>query len=275
MLYSKFSINKVEWLDLVFENRNQSYGAYVLRKESGNYLMKALIISSVFFIGMLLVLFSSFWLKDSLMGKINSKEHISDPILKLTEVSFNKKEQPPLAVSKSAPKVKQTQSLPPRVVNDAFVKTDPPTTEKLMNTIIGPSTTEGTTSIDANVLPGTNQTGDGNGFGEENNELLNVASVDQMPEFPGGMQAWSKFLNRNLSYPTLAQQNDITGRVIVSFVVEKNGEISNLKILQGIGAGCDEEALRVIKKSPLWKPGLQNGKAVRVSYVIPIVFRMN
>lgn len=111
----------------------------------------------------------------------------------------------------------------------------------------------------------------------ENNPdvLYNSGGVEILPEFPGGMAAWNKFLSKNLKYPSIAQENGVMGRVTVSFVVEKNGEITAIKVMRGIGAGCDEEAIRVIKKSPFWKPGFQNGKAVRVSYVIPIVFQMN
>jgi protein TonB len=96
-----------------------------------------------------------------------------------------------------------------------------------------------------------------------------------MPEFVGGMDAWAKFLGKNLRYPVQARDEGIQGRVTVSFVVEKNGELSNVKVLKGIGYGCDEEAIRVIKKSPFWKPGFQNGRPVRVSYVMPIVFRLD
>jgi protein TonB len=134
----------------------------------------------------------------------------------------------------------------------------------------GKAITSGTNSSEGKVISGT-ETGDGN----NGNEILNVNFVEQMPEFPGGMVAWGKFLNKNLNYPSMAKDANVTGRVTVSFVVEKNGEITDVKILRGIGAGCDEEAIRVIKKSPLWKAGIQNGRPVRVSYVMPIVFRLD
>lgn len=106
-------------------------------------------------------------------------------------------------------------------------------------------------------------------------EALDAEFIDIMPEFLGGVAAWNKYLANNLRYPAIALENGTTGRFTVSFVVETNGEITHLKVLGAIGDGCDEEALRVIKKSPFWKPGSQNGKAVRVSYVIPILFQMN
>jgi TonB family protein len=100
--------------------------------------------------------------------------------------------------------------------------------------------------------------------------------VEQMPEYPGGFSAMSAFLAKNIEYPEQAKKEKITGRVFVSFVVEKNGEVSNVKILRGIGGGCDEEALRVVSKMPKWKPGKDdNGNSARVQYNLPIKFALD
>jgi protein TonB len=86
----------------------------------------------------------------------------------------------------------------------------------------------------------------------------------------------SAFLAKNIEYPEQAKKEKITGRVFVSFVVEKNGEVSNVKILRGIGGGCDEEALRVVSKMPKWKPGKDDyGNSVRVQYNLPIKFALD
>ncbi len=98
--------------------------------------------------------------------------------------------------------------------------------------------------------------------------------VDEMPMFPGGEAAMMKFVANNVKYPQEAKDNDISGRVFISFVVEKDGSVSNVKVMKGIGGGCDEEAVRVIKGMPKWKPGKQDGKPVRVSYMMPIVFKL-
>ncbi|GAB3945486.1 M56 family metallopeptidase [Spirosoma harenae] len=98
--------------------------------------------------------------------------------------------------------------------------------------------------------------------------------VEQVPEFPGGMQALSQYLARNLRYPKEAQQNRIQGRVFVKFVVSQQGDIQDLHILKGIGSGCDEEAVRVISQMPKWKPGRQQGRAVAVQYNLPINFQL-
>jgi TonB family protein len=96
--------------------------------------------------------------------------------------------------------------------------------------------------------------------------------VEEVPSFPGGEQALKKFLSDNIQYPLLAKENGIQGTVYASFLVDKNGRIGNIKIIRGIGGGCDEEALRVLKKMPDWIPGKQNGKSVRVLFNLPIYF---
>ncbi len=99
-------------------------------------------------------------------------------------------------------------------------------------------------------------------------------SVESAPEFPGGIEAFYRFLNKNTHYPLQAQKNGTQGKVIVQFVVERDGSLTDLKVVRGLGDGCDEEAIRVVKLSPLWKPGMQNGKPVRVQYNVPITFTL-
>lgn len=99
--------------------------------------------------------------------------------------------------------------------------------------------------------------------------------VEQMPEFPGGSGALRDFLDQNIQYPEKAKENGTQGRVIVKFVVRADGRITNAEIIRGIGDGCDEEALRVIGKMPLWKPGKQNGKAVDIFYTLPLTFQLD
>ncbi len=99
--------------------------------------------------------------------------------------------------------------------------------------------------------------------------------VKPMPQYPGGDQARNKYLMENIKYPEAAKKQDIQGTVYVSFVVEKDGTVSNVKILRGIGGGCDEEALRVVKGMPKWKPGIYKGKPARVLFNMPIYFKLN
>ena len=104
-------------------------------------------------------------------------------------------------------------------------------------------------------------------------EIFTVVEND--PEFPGGMEALYKYLSENIKYPQIAKENNITGRVFVTFVVEKDGSISNPRVLRDIGGGCGAEAVRVVKAMPRWKAGKQRGKAVRVQFNLPVTFDLN
>ncbi|MBQ9546275.1 MAG: energy transducer TonB [Bacteroidales bacterium] len=107
---------------------------------------------------------------------------------------------------------------------------------------------------------------------EVEEEIFTVVEND--PEFPGGMEALYKYLLTSIKYPTIAKENNITGRVYVTFVVEKDGSIANPRILRDIGGGCGQEAIRVVKAMPKWKPGKQRGKAVRVQFNLPVSFNL-
>ena len=98
--------------------------------------------------------------------------------------------------------------------------------------------------------------------------------VESMPEFPGGPGKMMEYSARNIKYPAMARESGIQGRVFVNFVVEPDGSVSNVKVLRGIGGGCDEEAVRVVESMPKWTPGRQRGKAVRVSFNLPVRFTL-
>lgn len=281
MFNSKFNVNRIEWLDLVFENRNQSYGAYVLRKESGNYLRNAVIIAVFLFAGSIVI--------SSVVSKISNKlknavvaAEKPDDIFKVTKVDILKppavkipKTNEVIAKPIQSQRFNQVNYKTPHVVIDTKPTEDLPDISILKKSLIGSETVTSGADAPSNAN-GTNAQASGNisrDVGDK--DVFSTADfLEKYPEFPGGMQAWQKFLSKNLRYPYLAQENQISGRVFVSFIVERNGEITDIKIVRGIGGGCDEEALRVIKKSPLWTPGFQNGRAVRVAYTIPIYFKM-
>lgn len=107
---------------------------------------------------------------------------------------------------------------------------------------------------------------------EETDEIFTIVEENAMPQ--GGMPAFYKYLVDNMRYPALARRNNIEGKVLVQFVVGKDGAISDVKVLKGIGAGCDQEAVRVMEKAPSWKPGKQRGKAVRQRCIIPLSFQL-
>ena len=99
--------------------------------------------------------------------------------------------------------------------------------------------------------------------------------VEEFPSFPGGEEALYKYLSDNLQYPDMARDNNITGKVVIRFVVEKDGSITKASIAREIGGGCGKEALRVVNSMPKWKPGKQSGKAVRTEFTLPVDFQLN
>ena len=109
---------------------------------------------------------------------------------------------------------------------------------------------------------------------EEPEEQQIFQVVEEMPEFPGGMGECLKFLGKNIKYPTISQENGVQGRVIIQFVVNKDGSIVDPVVVRGVDPYLDKEALRVVKTMPKWKPGKQRGKAVRVKYTVPVTFKL-
>lgn len=99
--------------------------------------------------------------------------------------------------------------------------------------------------------------------------------AESMPSYPGGLKAFYKFYKKKMRYPAKARSLGIEGRVTLSFIIDTDGSLTDIKVLKGIGAGCDEEAIRVLKKMPKWNPGKQRGKAVKVQMSIPINFQLN
>lgn len=112
---------------------------------------------------------------------------------------------------------------------------------------------------------------DGSSSNEEG-EIFQI--VEEMPDFPGGTSELVLFLENNLNYPPGALESGVQGSVFVNFIVEPDGHLSNVKVLRSLGSGCDEEAIRLVTSMPNWKPGKQRGTAVRVSYILPIKFKL-
>ena len=110
---------------------------------------------------------------------------------------------------------------------------------------------------------------------EESAEEMQIFMVvESMPEYPGGEAALYKYLAENIKYPQMAKESGIQGRVFVTFVVERDGRVTDVRVLRGIGGGCDEEAIRVVESMPKWTPGKQRGKSVRVQYNLPVKFTL-
>jgi len=274
---SNFASNlyKSEWIDLVFKNRNQSYGAYSLRAASSGITLKALLLTVPVFI--LIV-----------AGPNIYKRLWPDAVVPMETYRVIDVAEPPLAIKPEEKKIIQPKSepLPEKVkmvkltANIAVVK-DPVNDEKpvmideLKDAVIGQVTQAGE-STQASAAPVVS-TGGGNGLAApvEDTHIYDASGIDAYPEFEGGMAAWAKFIQRNLRYPYAAQEKEVQGKVFLSFVVEIDGSITDVTLIKGIGAGCDEEAVRVIKKSPKWKPGQQQNRKVRVRYTMPLSFQLS
>jgi protein TonB len=270
MLTSKFDLYRAEWLDLVFDKRNKAYGAYELRQHYAKNTISAMAITFL----ATGVLFGAALIFRS--APVMPDHHI---IVHLTQVA------PPVAPPKKQeplPPVKRTQAPPPQVATTIFV---PPVvvdeTQHHVETppaIINIQGQIGQTTVKGPVTEGppVNVPGDG---GPPNPapdvSIHNIAGLDVMPEPVGGEAAWAKFLNKNLNYPAEEREQGISGRVIMSFVIEKDGHLTDIKVVRSAGDDFDKEALRVLKLAKAWKPGMQNGQPVRVSYMIPISFQIS
>ncbi len=250
-----------ERTELVFEHRNKAYGAYPIRRGYQKTTAAALLISlGLFLIG----------LGTPILVKMLSKDDASK-IEKPVEVTVNLKEPPPLDKNEPPPPppppppptIETVKFTPPVVVDREVEEDQPPPQEKLSETNVGVVTQEG--DDNATELPPEPVVAD-----PDEGKVFQY--VEEMPTFQGGEEAMYSYLQKNIKFPALARENGISGRVFVSFIVDKDGKISGVEVLRGIGGGCDEEAVRVIKSMPPWKPGKQNGRPVTVQFRMPVNF---
>lgn len=257
----KINIFSDEWVEIVFSNKNQQYGAYDLRKSSAKRHARALLIAvSVFLFAIL---------SPILIKQLNAlKKHEGNTrVTVLDNVNLKKPEkeiEKPI-VPPPPPVRNQIKFVPPVIKKDEEVVEEPP----IINAVVqkaeaAVSTADVKGNTDAPEVAPTPVV--------ENEEPF--VAVEQMPEFEGGERALSNFIQANFRYPVIALENGISGKVIVRFVVNKDGEISQVSVLRGIGYGCDEEAMRIVKRMPHWKPGKQGGRSVPVWFTLPIAFQI-
>lgn len=272
MLNTKFDLYKSEWLDLVFDDRNKAYGAYDLRHHYAGTLNKAMAIAFASVISLALIL--GFALRKEPV-EIYKQTIVDLPVLPPPPAKVEpKKPDPvkPLQPAKQLPAAATTKFVTV-VVTDKPVTEEPPKIKELTGNV-GPTTTAGVDGPPQ--IPDEPKTGGiGTAPAGNGNEIVPAGiGLEVNPEPYGGMAAFGKFLGRALHFPAQAQDANVSGRVIMSFVIEKNGELSNITVVRGAGYGFDEEAMRVLKLAKAWKPGIQNGQPVRVRYTIPINFQL-
>ncbi len=263
---AKTNIFDSKWVDLVFTGRNKNYGAYVLRKEGDGNTIKGIILSIVLFTASISAPVVLNYLKSQLPEENVVKV---DDVTTLEEPPPIDKNEPPPPPTEPPPPLKSTVKFtPPEIKPDEEVPEDeePPIQEEMKDKDAGVTTVEGDPNgVDASLTEG----GDGDGEAP-------LTFAEQMPEFPGGVEELYKYLGKNIQYPQMARENSIEGKVVLTFVVDKDGKISNIESAgKKLGWGCDEEAVRVVKSMPAWTSGKQNGKAVIVKFTLPIRFQLN
>lgn len=262
--------------DIVFANKNRDYGAYLLRKHYARHISFALFLSVLIFT---VFSVSSIILNHTDPGKIGGKS-VSVPID--IQIFTAVKDDAPKPVVRS---VENTAALLKPMVKfmvPKLVDYDPsedksmPTTDQLLKALPGLENRQGDINgsdfIITSDVPKTSVNSTIVDNAPVRDEPITFAEV--MPAYPGGESELLSFISQNVRYPEIAKKACVEGKVLIEFVVEKNGSLSNLHILKSIGAGCDEEALRVCRLMGLWHPGQQNGKAVRVKMVMPFLFRL-
>lgn len=263
----KIDLYDSKWIDLVFRGRNQEYGAYEIRRLYPRNAFLGIVLSIVLFTlavsAPLIIKLISDAIPEEKVVLVNNTTDLEEP----PPVDKNQPATPP---PPPPPPLKSTiKFTPPEIKPDAEVPDEPPPTQdKLQDVDAGKTTVEGDPNADVDLSGLEDGTGDV--IGEEQVFL----AVEQQPEFPGGESALIEYIGKNTKYPAIARENNIEGRVFISFVVEKDGNISDVKVVRGIGGGCDEEAKRVIKGLPRFTPGKQNGRPVRVQYNVPVNFKL-
>ena len=268
------------WSDLMFENRNKEYGAYVLRRQTTARNIKSIII--------VLILFALVMAYMVAMNAYNEyqKAHMAQTqVTELTALQEQKKEAKverkeiikQEKVEQVVEKVKSSiKFTAPVIKKDDEVR--PEDEMKSQDEIMNSKVAVGF----ANVI-GNDESGEVLKAKEmiinepvkpkeEENKVFDV--VEQMPSFPGGMAALMAYLQKSIKYPPVAEENGIQGRVVCTFVVERDGSVTDVRVAKSVDPSLDKEAVRVVSAMPRWIPGKQNGQSVRVKYTLPVTFRL-
>ena len=273
---SKIDLISNAWCDLVFEGRNQAYGAYKLRKGTAKRNIWSILIVLIAAV----VIFSAIAIKNVIQANqrvaVTTAVELSSLETK-KEAKVEKKApvkiEPPKPVERVKSSIKFTA---PVIKKDEEVKPE----EEMKNqddlqktkTTIGAFNVQGNDEIGGEVLKAKEEIAQPEPPKEEENKVFDV--VEEQPSFPGGPAAMTQWLKDNIKYPVVAAENGIEGRVIVQFVVSKTGSISDVRVARGVDPSLDREAIRVVSSMPKWTPGKQNGTTVNVRYTLPVTFKL-
>lgn len=263
--------------NIIFKGRNKTYGAYNLRRTYADTLKNATLIAIAVFSGLIVMpmLTGSPTEKEIVVENNKGITVFLDPPVMPDLPVIEPKNAAAQAALPAKKKIKTVAFAPPKVVsNSTKVTAVVPSQAELENVVIGNQNTDGTEGGNNTTAEATGSEEVEGGTGTDASAIAPFDYVEDMPSFIGGESAMIQFLSKNMRYPTKAQNAEVEGIVVVSFVVAANGDIMNAQVLKGLGFGTDEEALRVINKMPKWKPGKQNGRNVPVRFTIPIRFNM-
>ena len=280
---AKIDLYDPKWVDMVFAGKNKEYGAYQLRKGTSGRNIKSLLILVI--AAALVGGFLAWKVIDQKQAEEQQAYMEAMELARLQKQAEKEKKkpekvQPKVEMKKEIPVARETQKFTaPVIKKDELVKEE--NQVKQMDQLdakvaVGTKDEEGVKdrtveavrsdiAVAAPPPPPAPKP-------EVSNKVFDV--VEEMPSFPGGQAALMSFLSSNIKYPVVAQENGVQGRVIVGFVVERDGSITDVKVMRSVDPSLDREAQRVVKAMPRWKPGKQNGSAVRVKYTVPVVFRL-
>jgi periplasmic protein TonB len=263
-----------DMLDIIFEDRNKAYGAYFLRRNYPTSMRNALGLGLA-----LIILLFAFPAIMATVSALVSKPKV-DVIAELgppPDIENTPPPPPPPPVETPPPVTRPTiRFVPPIVKPDVEVKKEETPPDVADITVeVAKKTVEG--DPNANVITENEVIEDIKKVEEvkappKDEEPLTF--VEAMPQFPGGETELLKYLAQNIKYPAIARESGISGRVFLSFVVEKTGKITDIKVVKDIGGGCGKESVRVVESMPNWKPGNQNGNSVRVRMNLPVLFKL-
>ena len=275
---SKVDLIDNNWVDLVFEGRNKEYGAYVLRKDTGKRNLKSMLIVFAVIIAIMAAVAAKVAIENAFPKKVAMETDVElSKLAQKKEAKVEKKAPVKVEEQKVVEKVKSSVKFtPPVIKKDSEVKPE----EELKSqedlnktkTAIGSFDVKGNDEAGGEVLKAKEVIAQPEPPKEEETKVFDVVEV--MPSFPGGQAALSEWLSKNIKYPVVAEENGVQGRVIVTFVVERNGSITDVQVVKSVDPSLDKEAVRVVKAMPHWIPGKQNGSAVRVKFTVPVTFRL-
>ncbi len=273
---AKTELTSKEWCDLIFDERNKNYGAYQLRKGLAHRNLVALIIT-IILAAMVIIL--------PMLISLMPEAEIQEEEFRVTELATLEE-----AEVKDENLVKKVDLAPPPPPLRSSIKFVPPVIAKdsevneademktqdelsKTNVAISIADVKGNDEIHGADIADVKQVVVQAAPKEVDDKIYDV--VEEPPLFPGGETALYKWLNDNLNYPRISQDNGVQGRVFVRFVVTQNGSISDASVIRSLDSYTDKEALRVVRAMPRWNPGKMNGVAVKTYFVLPITFRLN